>query len=70
MNQVIMPGMEPEPSDLEHLLVVYSATMTSGCDTVYIGAPLFNPANGSTSWAWIEPIWSGSAARAHHRRRR
>lgn len=57
LNQPTLPGMEPAPADLQHLLVVYAGSPSNGCEAVYVGAPIADPRTGHTSWAWIEPIW-------------
>lgn len=57
LNQPSFPGLELEPADLQHLLVVYAGSPSNGCEAVYIGAPIADPRTGHTSWAWIEPIW-------------
>lgn len=57
LNQPSFPGMEFVPADLQHLLVVCSGSPSQGCEAVYVGAPITDPATGHTSWAWIEPIW-------------
>ena len=57
LNQPSLPGLEPEPADLQHLLVVYAGNPSQACEAVYVGAPITDPRTGHTSWAWIEPIW-------------
>lgn len=57
LNQPSLPGMELQPADLQHMLVTYAASTSLGCEAVYLGAPITDPATGYTTWAWIEPIW-------------
>lgn len=57
LNQPTLPGMEIVPAELQHLLVAYAGSPANGCEAIYVGAPIADPATKYTSWAWIEPIW-------------
>ena len=57
-NMSPLPGLAPNPVELQHLIVTYTGSPERGCLRVYVGAPITDPVSSSTSWAWIEEVWS------------